>query len=239
MSSRQEEKERRKEERLRLEREAAARDKRRRAVQLGGAVAVVIAVIAGAVIASTTRGGSADTTDAADAADPNPDPVPLPRAQREDLAAAVKAAGCTLGQFADEGQEHVAETTVPTYKTNPPTSGDHFQVAAEDGQYSPGSPPPTGNWVHSLEHGRVLLQYRPGTPPRRIGQLRTLFDEPYGGGPAGYHTLLLENTTQMPFAVAAVTWTRYVGCDRFTDRTFDALRAFRERFVDQAPEQVP
>lgn len=236
MSSRQEEKQRRKEERLRLEREAAARDKRRRTIQLGGAAIAVIAVIAGVVIASNTGGGAAGT---AETADTDPDAVPLPPRQRDDLPAAVKAAGCKLGQFADEGQEHVAETTALQYKTNPPTSGAHFQVPAEDGQYAVGNAPQTGNWVHSLEHGRVLFQYRPGTPRRRIGQLQTLFDEPYGGGPAGYHTLLLENTSQMPFAVAAVAWTRYVGCDRLTDRTFDALRAFREEFVDQAPEQVP
>lgn len=78
-----------------------------------------------------------------------------------------------------------------------------------------------------------------GTPARRVGQLETLFNESYAGGGAGYHTLLLENTSQMPFAVAAVAWTRYVGCERFTDRTFDALRAFRADAVDEAPEQVP
>lgn len=236
MSSRQEEKQRRKEERLRREREAAARDKRRRTIALGVAAIALIAVLAVVVTASTTGGG---TTDGAATADANPDPVPLPPTKRGDLDAAASAAGCTLGQFADEGQEHVPETTALKYKTNPPTSGSHFQVPAEDGQYVAGSPPPTGNWVHSLEHGRVLLQYQAGTPRRRIGQLRTLLEEPYGGGPGGYHTLLLQNTSRMPFAVAAVAWRRYVGCERLTDRTFDALRAFRERFVDQAPEQVP
>lgn len=235
MSSRQEEKERRKAERLRAEREAAARDKRRRMIQVAAATLVAVAAVAGVVIATTGGSGA----DGASSASPSADAVPLPPKRTEELDAAVKAAGCKLEQFESEGQGHVPETTPLKYKTNPPTSGDHFAVPAEDGVYAPGNQPETGNWVHSLEHGRVLFQYKKGTASRRLGQLQTLFDEPYGGGSAGYHTLLLENTSNMPFAVAAVAWTRFVGCEQFTDRTFDALRAFREQYVDQAPEQVP
>ena len=236
MSSRQEEKERRKQERLRQEREAAAREKRRRVIQISAAALVAVVVIAGAVLAT---GGGDDSGGASSDGMAGTDGVPLPPKQSDDLQAAVKAAGCTLKQLKSEGQNHVTETTRLKYDSNPPTSGDHFAVAAEDGVYVPGNEPLPGNWVHSLEHGRVLLQYRPGTPTRRIGQLETLFNESYSGGPDGYHTLLLQNNTSMPFAVAAVSWTRYVGCDRFTDRTFDALRAFREEYVDKAPEQVP
>ena len=43
----------------------------------------------------------------------------------------------------------------------------------------------------------------------------------------------------MPYAVAAVAWTQLVGCKEFTDKSFDALRAFRDRFVDKGPEVVP
>ena len=235
MSSRAEEKERRKAERLRQEQEAASREKRRRIIQISAASVVAVAVIVAAIIA--TSGG--DGGDAGSTAAATPGAVALPAKGTDDLEEAAKAAGCKLGRFSDEGQTHVPETTRLKYKTNPPTSGDHFQTAAQDGVYIPGNPAPTGNWVHSLEHGRVLFQYRKGTPQRRIGQLETLFNEPYDGGGAGYHTLLLENTTQMPFAVAGVAWRRYVACTTFTDRTFDALRAFREQAVDKAPEQVP
>lgn len=236
MSSRQEEKERRKQERLRQEREAAAREKRRRLVQISVAAIVAAAVIVGGVLAASggDDSGGAHSGDAAAT-----DGVPLPPKQTDDLQAAIKSAGCKLGQFKSDGAAHVPETTKLTYKTNPATSGDHFAEAAQDGVYTAGNEPLAGNWVHSLEHGRVLFQYSRGTATRRIGQLETLFNESYSGGPAGYHTLLLQNNTSMPFAVSAVSWTRYVACDRFTDRTFDALRAFREEYVDKAPEQVP
>ena len=237
MSSRQEEKERRKQERLRQEREAAAREKRRRLVQISVAAIVAAAVIVGGVLAASGSddSGGANSGDAG----AGTDGVPLPPKQSDDLQAAIKSAGCKLGQFKSDGAVHVPETTKLKYKTNPATSGDHFAEAAQDGVYTAGNEPLAGNWVHSLEHGRVLFQYRRGTATRRIGQLETLFNESYSGGPAGYHTLLLQNNTRMPFAVSAVSWTRYVACDRLTDRTFDALRAFREEYVDKAPEQVP
>ena len=236
VSSRQEEKERRKQERLRLESEAAAREKRRRVIQVSAAALVAVAVIAGGVLAA---GGGEDSGGGASDSTAGTDGVPLPPKRTDDLQAAVRAAGCTLKQLKSAGQNHVADTTPLKFQSNPPTSGDHFAVAAEDGVYVTGNEPLPGNWVHSLEHGRVLFQYRPGTPTRRIGQLETLFNESYSGGPDGYHTLLLQNNTRMPFAAAAVSWTRYVGCDRFTDRTFDVLRAFRAEYVDKAPEQVP
>lgn len=59
--------------------------------------------------------------------------------------------------------------------------------------------------VHSLEHGRIELQWRPGTSERTIGQLQSLFNER-----RGYHALLFENQTKMPYAVAASAWQHYV-----------------------------
>ncbi len=224
-------------ERLISEREAAARQTRRRIAKFTAIGCLIATAIFGAAEVATTDDEDPPATDSS--AVGAAEDFALPAQQTDNLAAAVKAAGCKLAAFRSEGAEHVPETASVTYKTNPPTSGDHFQVPGQDGVYLPGNPPQTGNWVHSLEHGRVLFQYRKGTPQDRIGQLETLFNEPYSSGGPGYHTLLLENTTRMPFAVAAVAWTRYMACETFSDRTFDALRAFRADAVDKAPEQVP
>jgi len=43
----------------------------------------------------------------------------------------------------------------------------------------------------------------------------------------------------MPFAVAATAWTHILGCKTMNPRVFDAIRAFRERFVDKGPELIP
>lgn len=88
--------------------------------------------------------------------------------------------------------------------------------------------------MHALEHGRVDIQYRPGRARRDIAQLEALVAEN-----DGYHQLLFQNQTKMPFAIAVTAWTQMLGCKTFSPKVFDALRNFRERYADQAPEQVP
>jgi hypothetical protein len=220
VSSRQEEKEQRKRERL--EREAAEQKaaKRKRLVQILAGVVVGAAVVVGVVLA--VAGGGKDS-----------------KRPAADLTAAARAAGCVVRSFPEEGRAHVTKTlTAADFKTNPPTSGDHNVNPAPDGIYAPGNEPEIQNWVHTLEHGRILFQYKPGTPAPRIAQLQSLFDE-QSQGKAGYHSVLMQNNSKMPFAVAAVAWRHYVGCPAFTDRSIAALRDFRAVYVDTAPEQIP
>jgi hypothetical protein len=55
----------------------------------------------------------------------------------------------------------------------------------------------------------------------------------------GYHMLMFENTTNMPYAVAATAWTHSLTCPTMNDKVFDALRAFRAQYIDKGPEKVP
>ena len=44
----------------------------------------------------------------------------------------------------------------------------------------------------------------------------------------------------MKYAVAATSWGHLIGCNTFNDRVFDALRAFRVKYTDTAPEsEIP
>jgi hypothetical protein len=43
----------------------------------------------------------------------------------------------------------------------------------------------------------------------------------------------------MPYAVAATAWGQLLGCKTMTPKVYDALRTFRERYIDKGPEQVP
>ena len=237
MSSRQEEKQRRKEERLAQERAEASAAQRKRLMTIVGGVILVAAVVVAVVLAASgggEGGGDGGPSDSPEAS------VPIPAPQEEDLEAAVEAAGCEVEELESFGQEHTEEPlTAADYESNPPTSGQHAPVPAEDGVYNPGNSPPIANWMHTLEHGRVILMYAPGTPQRRIGQLGTLYNEPVNDGPEGYHSVLMQNNSEMPYEVAAVAWRRFIGCEKFNDRAFDALREFRSTFVDQAPELVP
>jgi hypothetical protein len=234
MSSRQEQKEARRQERM--EREAAEKRKadRNRRLQIVGGAVLGIAVVAAVVIAVVASSGGGDSSKPKSTGKKNPEvkAVPVPPRKTTDLFAAAKAAGCVVKTFSMEGRTHV--TTTVTYKTNPPTSGNHNPVPAEDGDYSGQQTPAKENFVHSLEHGRVEFQYRPGAPANVIGQMRTLFGEQ-----GQYHDLLFQNNTGMPYEVAATAWTHLIGCQKVNPKVWDALRAFRARYTDQAPEQIP
>jgi hypothetical protein len=183
---------------------------------------------------ATTTAAPAGTADAATATPTSVDDPPPVKIKT--LPAAAKAAGCTLQHPPDQGVRHVARKfTEADYNSNPPTSGTHFPDWYEDGKYAPGTTPELGMLVHALEHGRIEIQYKPGTPAATVGRLEKLVDET----DSGYHILLFENTTKMPYEVAATAWGHLLGCKHMNDKVYDALRAFHADYVDKGPEKAP
>ena len=234
MSSRQEEKERRRKERLEREQADAKRAAHRKRLQLAFGGLLAVAAIAGIVVVvlistgGDSGGGPAKASDATN--------VKLPEQATSDINAAAKAAGCTLNNPAYEGANHEQKDfKASDYKQNPPTSGNHFPQWAQDGVYEPSDTPDLGQLVHTLEHGRIDVQYKPGTPAETIAQLETFMKE----NEDGYHMLLFQNPTNMPFAVAATAWDQQLGCKTMNPKVFDALRTFREAHIDKGPEVVP
>jgi type II secretory pathway pseudopilin PulG len=217
MASRQEEKERRRREREEAEQAAQRAASRKRVLQIGGGAVLAIAVIAAIAVVALAGGGGS-------------------QADTSNLAADAKAAGCTLSSYKSEGRGHT--TSKVKYKTNPPTSGPHNPTPAQDGFYAPGNSPAPENWVHSLEHGRVLFQYKPGTPPSDIAKFRKVAEEPINGT-AGYHVLFFENNTKMASKFALVAWTKSLACDQLTSKSEDVMRAFRKAYTDKGPEIIP
>jgi anti-sigma factor RsiW len=232
VSSRQEEKERRRQERLEREQAEARRAARRKRLQLAFGGVLALALIAGIVVVVFVLGGSDSSGEPKTASSA----AKLPTQQVSDIKAAAKAAGCTLSNPAYEGNDHEQKKFKPSdYKTNPPTSGNHFPDWYEDGIYAPGDVPNLGKLVHPLEHGRIEIQYKPGTPKKTVEQLEALLAE----NDNGYHMLLFENTTGMKYAVDATAWTHSVTCPEMNDKVFDAFRTFRSRYIDKGPERVP
>jgi hypothetical protein len=219
MAHRAEEKERRRRERLEQEEAARRAAARKRTLQLGGGVALGLVVIAAvALLALGGGGGGGDSVDTGK------------------LTADATAAGCTFKSFPSEGRTHTADKV--TYKTNPPTSGNHNPTPAQDGIYRAGNTPPKENLVHSLEHGRIEFQYKPGASAADIAKLRRLAEEPLNDT-AGYHTLLLQNDTNMPAPFAVAAWTKSITCPSLTPQALDAMREFRKGYTDKAPEFIP
>lgn len=148
--------------------------------------------------------------------------TPPAAAAATELDAAVEAAGCELRLgLPDEGNGHIpVGSESPGYETNPATSGDHVEPPYQqaDGAYR--ETPRDIEVVHALEHGRLAIQYSPDLAEADQLQLKGLYDTMYGA------TLLFPNG-EMPYAVAATTWTNLLGCPGYEGAaTLDAIRAF-------------
>jgi len=245
MADRREEKERLRQ--IRLEAEQREASEQRRKLLLGYAVAGVLgaAVIVGIVIVILSSGGGGDgasggahinaITGDTHGLKPDersgPEPPPL---KETSLSEAAATAGCDLREdLPIEGRNHLPSgSKEPDYKTNPATSGDHIQPPLQqaDGAYL--DPAEPINVVHSLEHGRLAIQYSPQLPEEAQLELRGLYDTMYGG------TLLFPNP-DMPYDVAATTWGNLLGCQDYRgEATLDAVRLFGFEHWGQAPEPV-
>jgi hypothetical protein len=218
MASRQEEKERRRRERLASEQAATKAAGRKRTLQYAGGGILVVAVIAVIAVVALAGGGSSDKVDTST------------------LAKNATAAGCTFKSYPSEGRNHT--TGKVTYKTNPPTSGNHNPTPAQDGIYAPGNEPAPENYVHSLEHGRVEFEYKPGTSAADVKKLQNLALEKLNGS-AGYHVLMFQNNTNMPTQFALAAWTKSLTCDKLTPQSIDVMRQFRKAYTDKGPEFIP
>ena len=235
MTSRREEKDRRRAERIAAQQAADEQARRRRtySIVVGGVLALAAV---GAIVAVAATGGGDGGHQVQDkignASESYQGGVTPPAQVETNLFTAAREAGCVLRNPVIEGREHVPPDQAVKYKTNPPTSGNHDPAPANDGVYSKAPTATTiKHFVHTLEHGRIELQYDPTLPKRQIDQIGGLFnDDPY-------HMVMFPNR-RMPYKVAATAWGHLIGCNKVTDQTFDALRAFRDRYRDQGPEQV-
>lgn len=227
---RQEERERLRQAREERESTEAKSGKRRLvAVYLAAAVLLVAVVVAIVVIAGSSGGGSGGEShiDQASGSTNGVEPderegVAPPAVETVDLKTAAKKAGCVLKlKLKDEGHEHIPPTApTPHYGTKPPTSGPHVEPPYQqaDGAYI--EMPGEIFIVHSLEHGRIQIQYSPQLPEKAQLELKGLYDTEYGG------SLLFPNTN-MPYQVAVTAWTKLMGCPTYKGAaTLDAIRDF-------------
>lgn len=258
MSSRKQEKERLRLERLEAERRADAEARKR--LVLGYVVAAIlgVAVIGGVIFAIASAGGGEEGGGAGGSAQSESENVntdfgflppdlevddregtPPPEVANADLTGAANAAGCDLQlNLPEEGKTHFTdEDKVVDRKTNPATSGDHFFNPNETGvgAIADGAFLGTASEnrvVHSLEHGRVTIQYSPELSEAEQLELKGVFDADRPG-------IAMFPNPEMPYEVAATAWTNLVGCESYEGApTLDVVRNFRDAFRGQGPEPV-
>jgi len=154
--------------------------------------------------------------------------TPLPEIKEGDPRLAARRAGCRLRtDLKSEGDAHVPATVAVPYLTDPPTSGPMYEATIADGAYL--TTPPAPHVVHSLEHGRIAIQYDPALPESAQLQLKAIFDQ------SPTQVLLFPNPEMSP-EVAATAWTRLLACEEFEPAALDAVRTFRDVYRNQGPE---
>ena len=235
MASRKEEKER-----LERERQAAAEAQRKRMVGygIGGVLAVAVLAI---LVFAVWKPFSGDDSAEAQRTSIYPPGGKVAQAGETDVAKAAKAAGCTTKQARAKSRTHVGNPNqVIKYSTNPPMSGEHYEIPAEDQAYT--EPPPDSSVVHSLEHGRIDIWFRPNAPAQLRADLKATYDSEQG------YQLLLIPRPNMPYQMAATAWGRdpqplgtgyMLACKTGGPKALTALRAFIDEHRGNGPEPVP
>ncbi|HEX2043646.1 MAG TPA: DUF3105 domain-containing protein [Acidimicrobiales bacterium] len=185
---------------------AAQRARRRRTLRNRAMVAGVVLVVVGAIVAVVMSN----------------------RRSAEATIDRLEEGSCQFDRRSDRddgpGRNHVPN---PTYSVNPPSGGNHDPQAASAGNFTAETVPSDGQIVHAMEHGYVVLWYKPDLPADAQTRLREVFSRHAG-------EVLLVPRPSLPKPVAATAWGRRLLCD---DVEVAALDLFVTSFRDQGPEK--
>ena len=170
---------------------------------------------------------------------PTADPVIVSNDPASPVPVATEAA--TLGASArdiiipDEGGGHVPEGEEITYQHYPPASGLHYAVTLQYGLYE-GEDVPAEYWVHSLEHGAIVVLYQCDQPcPDLVKSLGDMLDS-FPESKWGNRKIVIVPYSRMDVPLMAVAWNVQIPLEQFDPQ---ALIDFYVRHVDQGPEDVP
>jgi hypothetical protein len=113
-----------------------------------------------------------------------------------------------MRQVTTETASHVEEGAPLTYSHRPPSSGVHYGTLPQPQEYRMWDTPLTpGRWVHMLEHGAVVVLYRPDLCDNAcVQQLGEFYDSAPRSSLVGIRHLAITPYQDMDDAVAVVAW---------------------------------
>lgn len=136
-----------------------------------------------------------------------------------------------VGEFVpSQGAEHVklSEPAPYAHLTNPPTSGWHYSTPLPSDFYK--EEQADGYLIHSMEHGGVILWYKPDITEAEKQQLSELFKD------FSKFKFIVAPRTDMPSRYAMTAW-EYL--DRFDEFDRARIEAFIHGNVNRGPEVAP
>jgi len=145
------------------------------------------------------------------------------------LRSSLEQGGCTVDSRADSGQKHVAAADA-RYTVNPPAGGNHDPVPSPPGFYDLANAPSDPHLVHSLEHGFVVVWYRPdGVAPATVDRLRDLA--------RSRRWVIVVPRPPLPAALAATAWHRRLLCPDGVVAGDSPIGNFVTAFRNAGPEK--
>lgn len=134
--------------------------------------------------------------------------------------------------FAEMSPVHLTPgAPLPVYNSDPPTSGPHDPSPARCGIYR--QPVPDQAWLHSLEHGAVVIQYDPTIPQADLEQLEEAVRSNRG-------EILLAPRPDNPAPYTLAAWTKLLQVDEIDANLVDSFeREFGNRFSPEPGAVCP
>jgi hypothetical protein len=137
--------------------------------------------------------------------------------------------------FPSQGQEHIQPGQEhAAYNSNPPTSGPHYGSPAPWGIKDGGLPDET--LIHNLEHGGIVISYKPDIGDEQINRLKDIFRAfpPSQQFNTTKAILVPRPNNDSPISVTA--WTFLMNLDSPDEAK---IKQFYLDHVDKGPELVP
>lgn len=150
-------------------------------------------------------------------------------------------AGCdAIQEHPEEGNKHVDPSTDVDYETSPPTSGNHWPTEfLVDPAFYPGAVDEEA-LVHNLEHGHIVIWYRPDAGGNTITDLEQFTnavddDDALPGGAVPPVITVPYDDIPESKSYVITAWTASQACARYS---LQAIDDFREKYQGRGPENA-
>ena len=151
--------------------------------------------------------------------------------RRHQLRLAREGKTCTVASFPNEGQGHtykgklIQPTDTVPYKTDPATSGPHYQVPAPWGVYT--QPIPAVIRVHNLEHGGIEVLYGDKVSEADRAQIEKDVR-------SDWKLMLMAPYPKLGNKVYYVAWQHWIACTGYQKTALDEAQ---KRWREQGPRE--
>ncbi len=112
----------------------------------------------------------------------------------------------------DEGRKHIKPREKVTYKNAIPTSGPHGEETSWG--YSPAQLP-NENIIHNMEHGGIVVSYRPDLDKSVVQKIKALYTEPYTVDRFHPTKVVIMPRAEQQKPIVLASWNRLLELDNY------------------------